>query len=121
MEWRKLTAILLIVLTTSPAWGGVDSVGSVTAANAAVIRGTKLTTGSTVLSGDEISVGEHGVSQIALNAGTQAEILSNSVVRFEKVSGDVKMTVRHGQASFHTTGGKNLEAAVADAMVRSGG
>src|ERR1700757_2811429 len=84
MSLRKALAAFLMVMMTSPAWGGAESVGNVTASNDATVRNTRLTTGSTVFSGDVISVGDHGVTRLALASGAQAEILGNSLVRLTR-------------------------------------
>jgi hypothetical protein len=118
MLWRKGLAGVLMVILASPVWGGAEALGNITASNAATVRGTKLTPGSTVFSGDAITVGEHGATRIALASGAQAEILGNSRVQLTKTGERIQMTVDRGQASFHTSGSNELEALVADASVR---
>lgn len=118
MLWRKILAVILVVMMTSPAWSAAEPVGSVTSSNGSTIRDTKLAPGSTVFNGDTISVGERGAARISLNGGAQAEILSNSLVRLTKSGGDLEMEVDRGQASFHTSGGNHVSARVTDASVR---
>lgn len=121
MAWRKGLSALLMVVAVSPAWGAAEPVGSITSTNAATVRDTKLTAGSTVFNGDVISVSDHGATQIALSSGAQAEILSNSSVRLTKSADTIQITVDRGQASFHTSGNKKISALVADATVRPAG
>jgi hypothetical protein len=118
MLWRKGLTGFLIVILASPVWGGAEALGNITASNAGTVRGTKLTPGSTVFSGDEITVGEHGATRIALASGAQAEVLGNSRVRLTKTGERIQMAVDRGQASFHTSGSNDMEALVADASVR---
>jgi ferric-dicitrate binding protein FerR (iron transport regulator) len=104
----------------SPAWAGGEAVGSVTSSKETTVRDTKLTPGSTVFSGDVISVAEQGVTQIALTGGSQAEVLSNSSVRLTKANDKIQMVVNRGHASFHTagnTGNNGVSALVGNATV----
>jgi hypothetical protein len=118
MTLQKTLATLLMVLMTSPAWCASDPVGNITSSTGGSVRNTALNTGSTVFSGDEISVGERGAVQIALGKGAQAEVLGGSLVRMIKESGKIQMTVDRGQASFRAPGNSAIEGLVADATVR---
>jgi hypothetical protein len=119
MAFRKVLVGFLVVMMTSPVWGGTEVVGNITSSNAATVRETKLTPGSTVFSGDAISVGMHGATRIAFANGAQAEVLGNSVVRLTKADNRIQMRVDRGQASIHTSGGKDMETLVADASIRA--
>jgi hypothetical protein len=119
MFWRKILAGLLVGLMTSPAWAGADVLGSVTSSKTATVRNMALSPGSTVFSGDAISVGTRGAARLALAGGGQAEVLGNSLVRLTKAGNKTQLIVDRGQASFHVSGGTDLEALVADATVRA--
>ena len=121
MTLRKVLAAFLVVVAVSPAWGAAEPLGSITSSNAATVRDAKLTAGSTVFSGDVISVAAHGATRIALSSGAQAEVLGNSSVQLTKVKDKIQMTVGRGQASFHTSGNSGISALVADATVRPAG
>jgi hypothetical protein len=118
MTWRKELAAFLVVVVVSPAWGGAVPLGNVTFSAESTVRDMKLTPGSTVYSGDVISVAEKGETRIAVTGGGQAEILSNSSVRITNTAGSIQMAVEQGQASFHTAVGSTMSALVADATVR---
>ncbi len=118
MTSRKVLVALLIAVAASPVWGGAEPLGSVASSSATTVRDSKLTSGSTVFSGDVVSVGAHGMTRIALSGGALAEILANSSVRLVKTDGKIQMIVDRGQASFHTSGGNGMSALVADATVR---
>lgn len=118
MTLRKLLAAFLAVVCVPPVWGGAMPLGSVTLSTESTVRDTKLTPGSTVYSGDVISVGGKGATRIALAAGAQAEILSNSSVEITKTGESVLMSLQQGQASFHTTAGSPFSAFVGDATMR---
>ena len=119
MAFRKVLVGFLMVVIASPVWGGAEVVGSIASSNAATVRDTKLTPGSTVFSGDAISVGVNGATRIAFANGAQAEVLGNSVVRLTKAGNSIQMVVDRGKASFHTSGGKDMEGLVADASIRA--
>ena len=118
MVWRKVLAMLLVVVAASPAWGAAEPLGSITTASGTMIGNTNLSEGSTVFSDDIISVAENGSTRIALNGGAQVEVLGSSSVRLRKADGKIQMTVDHGQASFHSSGNTGISALVADATVR---
>ena len=118
MFWRKGFAGFLMVILASPLWGGSEPLGNITASNGTAVRGTKLTAGSSVFSGDAISVGENGAARIALASGAQAEVLRNSLIRLTKAGEKIQMAVDRGQASIHTSGSKVMEGLVGDATVR---
>ena len=121
MLWRKSLAGFLIMLLASPLWGGAEPLGNITASNGAAVRGTKLTAGSSVFSGDAISVGENGAARIALASGAKAEVLRNSLIRLTKAGEKIQMAVDRGQASFHTSGSDAIEGLVEGASVRPAG
>jgi len=117
MTLRKFLAAFLAVVCVPPLWGGALPLGSVTLSTESTVRDTKLAPGSTVYSGDVISVGGKGATRIVLAGGAQAEILSNSAVEITKTGESVLMSVEQGQASFHTSGGSAFSALVGDATM----
>jgi hypothetical protein len=119
MVFRKVLVGFLMVVMASPVWGGAEAMGNITSSNAATVRETTLAPGSTVFSGDAISVGAQGTTRIAFTNGAQAEVLGNSLVRLAKAGNGFQMVVDRGQASFHTYAGKDMEALVTDASIRS--
>ena len=118
MTTRKFLAALLAVLCVPPAWGGTAPLGSVTLSTESSVRDTKLAQGSTIYSGDVISVADKGVTRVVFHGGAQAEILSQSAVQISEEAGSPQLVVESGQASFRTSGGSLLSARVADATVR---
>jgi ferric-dicitrate binding protein FerR (iron transport regulator) len=118
MVWRKVLATLLIAVASSPTWGAAEPLGSITTASAATVRNTNLSEGSTVFSGDIISVATNGVTRIALNGGAQVQILGGSLIRLNKAAEKIQVIVDQGQASFHSSGNNGISALVADATVR---
>ena len=75
---RQVLALLLVLLLAFPAWGDPNIVGSVASSQSATVRGTNLTPGSTIFSGDTIEVGAHGSAWITLPGGAQVQVAENS-------------------------------------------
>jgi hypothetical protein len=121
MALRKILVGVLTMAMVSPVWGGGEPLGNITSSNDATIRDSKLTPGSSVFAGDEISVAAHGGVRIALTGGAQAEVLGNSSVRLAMADNKIQMVVNRGQASFHASGPNGISAVVADATVRPAG
>jgi hypothetical protein len=118
MVWRKFLAMLLMTVACSPAWGAAEPLGSITKSSAATVRDSNLSEGSTVFSGDVISVAASGTTQVALNGGAHLEILGDSSVALRTVNGKIQIGVGRGQASFRSSGDSGISALVADATVR---
>ncbi len=66
MLFRQVLAVSLGLLLAFPAGASPNIVGNVSSNQSATVRGTDLTTGSTILSGDTIDVGARGSAQIML-------------------------------------------------------
>jgi hypothetical protein len=119
MVWRKAAAYFLAALMVFPLWAASEPLGNVTSSKLATLRDMPLHPGSTVFDGDPISVGGQGVARLALAGGGQAEVLGNSEVQLTRSGEQTQIVVERGQASFEVSGGSNLEARVANAVVRS--
>ena len=117
MALRKILVGVLTIVMVSAAWGGGAPLGNVTSSSNATVRDTKLTSGSTVFTGDVISVAGHGGARLSLTGGAQAEVLAESSVRLTMTDNKIQMAVNRGQASFHASGENGISALVADATV----
>jgi hypothetical protein len=113
-----LIAVVALPAWVAPAWGAGEAIGSVIASRAASVRETKLTTGSSVFSGDAIFVGKRGSVRIALRDGAQVEIIGASEVRLLNSAATIQIAVDSGQVSFRTPGGSKIEGLLADATIR---
>ncbi len=116
---RQALALLLVLLLAFPAWGDPNVVGSVASSEAATVRGTNLTPGSTIFSGDTIEVGAWGSAWITLTGGAQVQVAENSQVRLMKTTASIQLTVDRGGASFRTLEKSPVEARLGDATIRS--
>ncbi len=120
MFLRNCLIAALVTFMASPAWSAGEPVGSISSSANATVRETPLRQGSTVFSGDAISVGENGAARIALAGGAQAEVLGNSQVKLAKSGDTIQMILESGQASFQTSSGiaGAMEGLVAGVTVR---
>ena len=116
---RQLLAVLLALVLAFPAWASPNIVGNVSSSESATVRGTNLTPGSTILSGDAIDVGARGSAQILLVGGAQLRMLEDSQVRVTRTTDVIQVSVQRGVASFRTAENSSVEALLADATIRS--
>jgi hypothetical protein len=116
---RQLLAVLLVLMLAFPAWASPNIVGNVSSSESATVRGTNLTPGSTILSGDAIEVGARGSAQILLVGGAQLRMLEDSQVRVTRTTDVIQVSVQRGVASFRTAENSSVEALLADATIRS--
>jgi hypothetical protein len=119
---RQSVAFVLVALLTFPAWGGENNVvGVALSSPGAAVRGASLAVGSTLFSGDDISVASPGDAKIALSGGGQVEVLGGSAAVLSRAQSVVQLVVERGGASFHSERGSPVEALIADATIRSAG
>lgn len=116
---RQAVALVLIAALAFPAWGNPSIVGNAARSQSATVRGTALTPGSTIFSGDAIEVGPSGSAWITLPGGAQVYIAQNSLVYLAKTEDTTQLVVDRGAVSFRTTEKSRVEALLADATIRS--
>src|SRR5579883_3234414 len=98
---RQLTAGVLIALIALPAWPQSPQVaGTVLASQSASMRDSAVLPGSTIFSGDTISVGPPGRAQIALPGGGRIEVLGDSTVQLTRKTAAIAFAVQRGAVSF---------------------
>jgi ferric-dicitrate binding protein FerR (iron transport regulator) len=102
-----------------PTWGANEVVGIAVRSQSATVHQAKLTTGSTVYSGDAITAAPNGRAQISLPGGGRVDVLSNSTVRVERNAQGVELMVERGSASFQTRPDSPVSALFTDARVRA--
>lgn len=117
--FQQLIAAVLISIIASPAWTQSQLTGTVVTSQSATMASVSVPPGSTIFSGEAISVDEHGSAQIALVGGGRIEVLHDSAVQLNLAATGVQFTVVRGGVSF-TGGPKNgLETILGDATIRS--
>lgn len=102
----------------SPAWSQDQLAGTVIASQAANMGEASLAAGSTIFSGESISVSPTGGAQIVLARGGRLEVLRDSAVQLNRTGVAVQFLVLRGGVSF--AGGPNdaIETALGDATIR---
>jgi hypothetical protein len=117
---QQLLAAVLIALIASPAWSQTQVAGTVVSSQSATMRDAPLPPGSTIFSGESVSVGQTGGAQINLAGGGRIEVLRDSAVQLDRSAAGVQFVVLRGGVSF-MGGPKNAVATtLGDATIRSG-
>ena len=117
---QQLLAAVLIALIASPAWSQTQVAGTVVSSQSATMRDAPLPPGSTIFSGESVSVSQTGGAQINLAGGGRIEVLRDSAVQLDRSAAGVQFAVLRGAVSF-MGGPKNAVATtLGDATIRSG-
>jgi hypothetical protein len=112
-------SLVLVFALASPAFSSSDAIGQTIYSQAASVREAPLTTGSTLLSGETVTVSQKGIARIALAGGGQVELLDQSSARFTRSASAVQIFLQSGAASFRSEPKSLVEAMIADATIRS--
>lgn len=124
MRGRQLIAAVLVLLMAFPAWAnasGSGVIGTVALSQATKLRGTTLTSGSTILSGDTIEVNPSGAAWIAVTGGSQIQIGESSEIRLAKTEERVEFLLERGRAMFNSAERAPSVAHLADATIQAVG
>jgi hypothetical protein len=116
---QQLLAGVLIALTASPAWSQTQVAGTVISGQSATMQDAPLLPGSTVFTGESVSVGQAGGAQIALAGGGRIEVLRDSAVQLNRSAAGVQFVVLRGGISFMGGAQRAVETTLGDATIRS--
>ena len=119
--FQQLVAAVLISTMALPAWSQPQVAGTVIATQSASLRDAPLLPGSTVFSGESVSVNTMGSAQIALPGGGQIQILSDSTVRLARNQADpanIDFTLQRGAISFASGPKGGIQTVLGDATIR---
>lgn len=117
--FRQLLAALLIALIASPAWSQAEVAGTVITSQSATLRNVALPAGSTIFSGESISVDQSGGAQIALAGGGRVEVLRDSSVQLNRTAAGVQFVVLRGGVSFAGGPKSRVQTILGDATISS--
>jgi hypothetical protein len=117
---QQLLAAVLIALIASPARSQTQPAGTVITSQSASIQNAPLPPGSTIYSGESISVGQSGGAQINLAGGGRLEVLRDSAVQLNRSAAGVQFAVLRGGVSFMGVPKDAVATTLGDASVRSG-
>lgn len=115
---RQCIAFVLIVLLALPAWSDSNAVGSVVNGSSATLRNAPLASGSTVFSGDVVSVGNDGSAEIAITGGARITVSKDSTIRLTRNLKSVDLSVERGTVTFSGEPKGALDVVFGDATIR---
>ena len=117
---QQLLAAVLIALIASPAPGQTQPAGTVITSQSASIQNAPLPPGSTIFSGESVSVSQTGGAQINLAGGGRLEVFRDSVVQLNRSGGGVQFALLRGGVSFMGGPKDAVATTLGDASIRSG-
>ena len=117
---QQLLAAVLIALIASPAWSQTQVAGTVVTSQSATMRDAPLPPGSTIFSGESVSVSQTGGAQINLAGGGRIEVLRDSAVQLDRNAAGVQFVVLRGAVSFMGGPKDGVATTLGDATIRSG-
>ncbi len=112
---RQGLALLLALLLAVPAWAAPEQLGTLAGCQAAFIRGSDAIAGSTIFSGDTISVGPRGSAWIALPGGAQVQLGEDSEAELVRGDSGVQLDLSQGHATFRATPQTPVKGLLGDA------
>jgi hypothetical protein len=116
---HQLLAALLIALIASPAWSQSQVAGTVIASQSAMIRNVTVPHGSTIFSGESISVDQTGGAEINVAGGGRLEVFRDSTVQLNRIASGVQFAILRGGVSFLAGPNDGIETTLGDATIRT--
>jgi hypothetical protein len=117
--FQQLLAAVLIALLASPAWSQSQVAGTVITSQSATMRDAPLPPGSTIFSGESISVDQTGGAEIDVAGGGRIEVFRDSSVQLNRIASRVQFVVLRGGVSFLAGPTNGLETTLGDATIRA--
>jgi hypothetical protein len=114
---QQSLAAALISLMAWPAWTQNQLAGTVTTSQAATMAELPLAPGSTIFSGESVSVSPSGSAQIDLAGGGRVEVLRDSAMRLNRTAAGVQFLVLRGGVSFAGGPKDGIETILGDATI----
>lgn len=116
--FKQSLAAVLISLLAWPAWTQSQLAGIVINSQAATMAEASLASGSSIFSGESVSVSSTGNAQIDLTGGGRVEVMRDSAVRLDRTAAGVQFLVLRGGASFAGGPKDGIETILGDATIR---
>lgn len=117
--FQQLLAAVLIAFLASPAWSQSQVAGTVITSQSATMRDAPLPPGSTIFSGESISVNQTGGAEIDVAGGGRIEVFRDSSVQLNRIASRVQFAVLRGGVSFLAGPTNGLETTLGDATIRA--
>jgi hypothetical protein len=116
--FQQFLAAVLISLMAWPAWTQNQLAGTVINSQAATMAEAPLVSGSTIFSGESVSVSPAGSAQIDLAGGGRVEVLRDSAVQLNRTAAGVQFLVLRGGVGFAGGPKDGIETTLGDATIR---
>lgn len=116
--FKQSLAAVLISLLAWPAWTQSQLAGIVINSQAATMAEASLASGSSIFSGESVSVSSTGNAQIDLTGGGRVEVMRDSAVRLDRTAAGVQFLVLRGGASFAGGPKDGIETILGDSTIR---
>ena len=117
--FQQLLGAVLIALLASPAWSQNQIAGTVLVSQSATMGGAPLPSGSTVFSGESVSVDQTGGAEINVAGGGRIEVFRDSSVQLSRIASRVEFAVLRGGVSFLAGPTDALETTLGDATIHA--
>jgi hypothetical protein len=117
--FQQLLAAVLIAILVSPAWSQGQVAGTVITSQSATMRNAPIPPGSTIFSGESVSVDQTGGAEIDVAGGGRVEVFRDSSVQLNRIASRVQFAVLRGGASFLAGPNDAIEATLGDATIRA--
>ena len=107
--FRRAMAVTMSLLLTVPLWAISSPVGTIAVGSKVTVAGTAAATGSSLYSGDTLSVEAQGKASLLLSGGSRAIISPNSEARVTRDGSALALELVRGGMAF-TSSAKSLSA-----------
>lgn len=116
--FRQALAVTMSLLLTVPLWAISAPVGTIASSNRATVSGTLAAPGSSLYSGDTLTVLAKGSASLLLNGGSRVLVGSNSLTRVVRDGSAYALEVKRGGVAFTSSSHSLVEGRVADITFR---
>lgn len=115
---RRVMAVSLSLLLSLPLWAISNPVGTVALGSHVAVGGAAAAAGSSIYSGDTLSVQSGGRASILLTGGSRAFIAQNSQARIVRVGSALALELTRGGMRFSSSAKSLVFGRVADVTFR---
>lgn len=115
---RQALALITSLLLCAPVWAASSPMGTVVSGLDASVAGTKAATGSTLYSGDLLSVQPKGNAAVLLTGGSRFRMEGGSQARLSRDGSTIALKLVRGKIEFTSSGNSPVEGQVADVTFR---
>lgn len=115
---RRAIAVTMSLLLTVPLWAISSPVGTIAVGSKVTVAGSAAAAGSSLYSGDTLSVESHGKASLVLSGGSRAIISPNSEARVTRDGSALALELLHGGMAFTSSAKSPVVGRVADVTFR---